>query len=544
MKRIKTLIKNAAIFLFLLLGTAMIFAQTAVPAQNIAGAPVQPFGKTLFTIYGNIGSVTAEKRAAIISDNIKKLKKDMLYRSSDLEISPDDGTENIIYKGSVILGVSDKQALINGKTKAETAQEYRAIIINTLQKERAGNMWLIILKQLGLASMIAVIAYLAIRYTNILYRYLNGLILKKKDKAQEALHNIIDVNKQTRLIIALIKILRVAFIAFIVFICALAFLALFPGTYWLAGKLLSLITIPLKKVSLAIWNYMPNLIMIAIIIILFRIVSKVLRIVADRIASSNMDIKGFHPDWAIPTYHIIWLLLLIFTVIFIFPLLPNSNSGVFKGISVFLGVLLSLGSTSIINNIVSGFVITYMRPFKVGDRIKMGEHLGNVIEKSSLVTRLRTPKNEIVTIPNSTIMTANTINYTNSANNYGLILSAKLTVGYEVEWRKVHELLISAGLQTQGVLQDPKPFVLQAMLDDFYVQYELNVYTDKADEMAKIYSALNENIQDTFNTTGIELASPHMSYVRDGSTIFMPKSYIKPEIAKYPPFRVSVEHEK
>jgi small-conductance mechanosensitive channel len=186
-----------------------------------------------------------------------------------------------------------------------------------------------------------------------------------------------------------------------------------------------------------------------------------------------------------------------------------NESPAFQGISVFIGVFFSLGSTSVISNMVSGLVITYMRPFKVGDRIKMGEFLGNVVEKKPLVTRIKTPKNELITIPNANIMTAQTINYSYSAQEYGLILYETVTMGYETPWRKIHEALLEAATNTPHVLTTPKPFVLQTALDDFYVEYQINIYTKEADLMPSIYSELNKNIQDVFAREKLELLSPH-----------------------------------
>ena len=193
---------------------------------------------------------------------------------------------------------------------------------------------------------------------------------------------------------------------------------------------------------------------------------------------------------------------------------------------------------------VSGLVITYMRPFKVGDRIRMGEFLGNVVEKTPLVTRIRTPKNELITIPNANIMTAQTVNYTSSANEYGLILYTTVTMGYEISWRKVHELLLEAGMNTPNVLQDPKPFVLQIALDDFYVEYQINVYTKNANEMANIYSDLYKNVQDVFARENIELLSPHYRAQRDGSDVTIPQKENSFERFKTSPFNLRVKVEK
>ena len=190
---------------------------------------------------------------------------------------------------------------------------------------------------------------------------------------------------------------------------------------------------------------------------------------------------------------------------------------------MFLGILFSLGSSSAIANAVAGLVITYMRPFRLGDRVKIGEVTGQVIEKTLLVTRVRTTKNEDITVPNASILSGHTINYTSSSKELGLVLHTSVTIGYDVPWRQVHELLIEAAVATNGVNISKEPFVLQTSLDDWYVAYQLNAYTDTPEFMPRIYSELHANIQDKFNEAGVEIMSPHYRAVRDGNAITIPK---------------------
>jgi len=225
----------------------------------------------------------------------------------------------------------------------------------------------------------------------------------------------------------------------------------------------------------------------------------------------------------------------------IFPYLPGSDSDIFKGVSVFIGILFSLGSSSAIANMVAGLVITYMRPFKINDRIKIGEITGDVIEKTLLVTRLRTIKNEIITIPNSSILTGNTTNYSSEANTQGLIIHTTVTIGYDVPWRIMHEALIEAALKTEMVLKDPKPFVLQTALEDFYVAYQINAYIKETSKQAIIYSNLHQNIQDVCNEHGIEILSPHYRAARDGNKTTIPDDYL-PKDYKTPGFTVNIEN--
>ena len=258
-------------------------------------------------------------------------------------------------------------------------------------------------------------------------------------------------------------------------------------------------------------------------------VIRFVRYIFKEIEAERLKIPSFHSDWAMPTYSIIRFLLYAFTFILIFPYLPGSNSPVFKGVSVFLGVLFSLGSSSAIGNMVAGLIITYMRPFKIGDRIKINDVFGDVAEKNLLITRVKTPCNEIVTIPNSAILTGNTINYSSEATNAGLILYTTVTMGYDVPWQEMHSALIDAALRTEDILHEPRPFVLQTKLDDFYAAYQINAYTKNAKKQAFIYSNLHQNIQDVCNERKIELLSPHYRAARDGNMSTIPKSYLGSE---------------
>jgi len=259
---------------------------------------------------------------------------------------------------------------------------------------------------------------------------------------------------------------------------------------------------------------LPNLFTILVIFFLFRFTLKGIRYFFEEVKIGNIRIGGFHEDWSVPTFNILRFILYAFMLVIIFPYLPGSGSAAFQGVSVFLGILISLGSSSAITNIVAGLVITYMRPFKIGDRVKIGEVTGDVIEKTMLVTRVRTIKNEDITVPNSMVLSTNTVNYSSQGNPLGLIIHYEVTVGYDVAWRDIYELLINAALKTTHIEQDPKPFVLQRSLNDFYVSYQINAYTHQASKQASIYSNLLENIQDELNAAGIDLLSPTYNVIR------------------------------
>jgi small-conductance mechanosensitive channel len=190
-------------------------------------------------------------------------------------------------------------------------------------------------------------------------------------------------------------------------------------------------------------------------------------------------------------------------------------------------------------NVVAGTILTYTRAFEIGDRVRIADTVGDVIEKTLLATRVQTVKNEIVTVPNALVLGSHITNFSGSPSPRAqpLILHTTVTIGYDAPWRMVHELLIAAALRTSGIQKNPNPFVLQTSLDDFYVHYQINAYTAEPGRMTLIYAELHQNIQDCFNEAGVEIMSPHFSSLRDGNRKAVPGDYL-PKTYAAPMFRV------
>ncbi|WP_455244956.1 mechanosensitive ion channel family protein, partial [Petrachloros mirabilis] len=341
-------------------------------------------------------------------------------------------------------------------------------------------------------------------------------------------------------LLGILRAFRIILIAFLVYFYATSILGFFPWTRRLSVELLGYIVTPITTIGQAFAAALPDIIAIAIIVIVTRYIVKLIHMFFIGMERGAISFKGFHREWAIPTYKIVRFLVLVFATVAIFPYIPGSQSEAFKGISVFLGVLVSLGAVGSISNVVAGIVLTYMRPFNVGDRVRIADTVGDITEKTLLVTRVRTVKNVDVTIPNGLVLGSHIINFSSSAMKPPpLILHTSLTIGYETPWRRVHELLISAAQETTHILTDPEPFVLQTSLNDFYVTYEINAYTGHPNKMTTIYAELHQHIQDKFNEAGLEIMSPHYTQIRDGNktTIpdqYLPKDYQTPGLRLWP----------
>ena len=316
------------------------------------------------------------------------------------------------------------------------------------------------------------------------------------------------------------------------------FFTYFPRTRSYVLKYLDYLTAPFITIFHGIISFIPNLVFIAITIYVVRYLIKLMSLVFSEVQKGRVTFPGFHQDWAQPTFKLLRFLAIVLTVVLISPYLPGFGSPAFQGISIFFGLLLSLGSTAAIANVVAGAALTYMRPFKVGDRVKIADTTGDVIEKTLLITRVRTIKNVEVTIPNSMVLGSHMINFSILAREGRLIIHTAVTIGYDVPWRQVHELLIEAAKATPGIVPEPAPFVLQTALNDYSVAYELNAYSADAQHILGIQSELHQNIQDKFNGAGVEIMSPAFSAIRDGNQATIPEDYL-PKTYEAKGFRIA-----
>ncbi len=285
-------------------------------------------------------------------------------------------------------------------------------------------------------------------------------------------------------------------------------LAQFPASRGIAAGLLDAIVAPLAAVGQALLAAIPNLAFLAILVLVVRYVLKTLQLFFGAVETGSVTLAGFDREWSWPTYRIVRLLVVAFAVVVAYPYIPGSDSAAFKGVSLFLGVIFSLGSSSVIGNIIAGYSMTYRRAFRVGDRIKVGDVVGDVTEVRLQVTHVRSPKNEDIVIPNSVILGNHVVNYSTLARSRGLILHTTVGIGYETPWRQVEAMLLTAADRTPDVLREPPPFVLQTALGDFAVTYELNAHCDRPAEMARIYTELHRNILDVFNEYGVAIMTP------------------------------------
>ena len=370
-----------------------------------------------------------------------------------------------------------------------------------------------VVEKFGIALAVAAVQILLIR---IIWFLAKKISIKIRGDAGNKIKpltikslKILTAKQIVEVIVFLIRIAKYLITIFQLFITVPIIFSLYPATEELATTIFDHILTPLKSVLMSSVKFIPNLVTIIVFLLITKYLLRGLKFLARQIENGKLVIPGFYADWARPTFNLLRFLLYAFTVAIIYPYLPGSESRVFQGVSVFVGIIISLGSSTAIGNLVAGLVITYMRSFKIGDRIKIKDITGFVVEKSPFVIRLRNIKNEFITFPNLTVLNSEITNYNTSGEEDGLILHAEITMGYDVPWRDVYDILVAAAVRTPHVEENPKPFVFQTRLNDFYAHYEINVHTKEIEKVLLVYSLLYQNIQDEFRKAGISMYAPH-----------------------------------
>jgi len=506
-------------------------AQKDASQSKLKRYPVSPFKDTLFYVYNKVGSFSAENRANAITEKIIKLYHDSFFESDSLLVVPSDISQDITYKGDfIIMSVLDVDAKVENQSIAFIAKRNLGLIKKAViyQNENYSQLP----KRLGYTALLILIIGVVLFLVGKIFNRIKLYLLKNSDRYFKGFNyndiNILSPNKQQVLLMRLFGFIKIFTLILIVYFSLPVLFSIFPATEAYTTTLLRWILTLAKLAIMGFVDFLPSLVTIIVIIIIFRYSIKIIKFFFDEIKKENIKIDGFYNDWAMPTFNIIRLLMYAFMLVIIFPYLPGSDSPIFKGVSVFVGVLFSLGSSNAIANMVAGLVITYMRPFKIGDFIKIGDVSGEVIEKTALVTRIRTPKFEDITIPNATVLSSTSTNYSANIKNAtdGLLIHTTVTIGYDVPWKDIYKALIDAALKTDMIEPTPPAFVLQTSLDDFYVSYQINVYTKEPTKQPRIYSSLHQNIQDSFNAAGIEIMSPHYNALRDGNATTIPENYL------------------
>jgi len=505
-------------------GTAQ-SAPQALASRN--GFPVLFAGTKLLDISSSLtGELTPGQRAELIRHNIQSFADSKADPAGLKVITLPEGY-GVGTDDSILMVITKPDAQPYGKSPEELARQILGELKTALVTYRTRHTW----KTYGFGaaySFLAIIAlWLALRVNNRGFIWLVKKVSNLHDHWKGGIHfkgiELLSAYRIERVVLLLLKSLRLFVILLFLYFFLPLILSFFPETRESGSRLLDYLISPFVSIFHTVIKYVPNFFYIFVITVIARYVLKAISYVFKLIERGELEFEWFYQDWARPTYQIIRFLVIVIALISAYPYIPGSSSQAFQGVGLVLGAIISFASSSAISNIVAGVILTYTRAFRLGDRIKVGETTGDVVDKTLLVTRVETIKSEIVTIPNSLVMSAQIINFSTSADESdGVILHTSVTIGYDVPWKQVRDLLVEAARDTKNILDKPEPFVLQTSLGDFYVSYEINAYTKEPKYMAFTYSELHKNILDKFDAAGVEIMSPHYYALRDGNASAVP----------------------
>jgi small-conductance mechanosensitive channel len=487
----------------------------ATPEAALETAPVQIDGQVLFRVRG-ASSYPAEDRAAAIENRIEKAAESPV-KSNTLRIDEQADGSVIMAGDQLLMMVTDYDAGLEHLNRQNLARLHLARVrqaIDDYRRERSSeNLLRSSLEAAGATVVVTVLILLLIPLWRVIDQRLRAQMKERIEKAGIEGLDIVRTEQLWKALHGLLYCLRVATVILLLFVYLHVVLSLFPWSRGAASQLLGADSGAVASMGKAVVNWIPDLVVLVILYYLFRLLLRLLRHLFDAVGSRTVTIAGFDPEWARPTYKMARFGLLAFAVVVAYPYLPGSESAAFKGISVFIGVVFSLGSSAAVSNIIAGYLIFYRRVFRAGDRVKVGEVVGDVLSIKLQVTHLLSLKNEEITIPNSQILSGTVVNYTALSTQQGLILHTEVGIGYETPWRQVEAMLLRAAEQTPGLRREPRPFVLVKRLADFSVIYELNVYSDRPQDTPWSYDGLHRQILDVFNEYGVQIMTP--AYIAD-----------------------------
>jgi small-conductance mechanosensitive channel len=484
---------------------------TEIPDAEIATAPVRFDDRTLFSVRG-ISSFPAPERAAGIAGRIRDLAGDSSVGPESIIVVPSELGLDIRAGNTRLLTLVAADAALESVSLQTLAATHRQKIAEAITRHRAEREPGKLLRGLGVA-LLATAAYYALllllrrvfgRFQKALERRVHAHVAALPGKAFQIVQGR-QIWEATR---ATVRGLHLILLILLFYLWLEVVLAQFPWTRPLGEKLAGLLTDPLVSIATGFIDFVPNLLFLIVLGVVVRYGLRLIRVYFTALESGRASLGGFEPEWSMPAYKIIRALAIGLALVMAYPYLPGAGSEALQGVSVFAGLLLSLGAAGTVSNLIAGYFNTFGRVFRVGDFIKVGEVMGEVTQVRLLTTRVRTIKNEEVTIPNGTIINTHLVNYSVLAKARGLILHTAVGIGYEVPWRQVHAMLEEAARRTPGLKTDPPAFVLQRQLADFAVVYQLNVHVESPKGMAETYSHLHQNILDVFNEYGVQIMTP------------------------------------
>ena len=483
----------------------------AAADDGVATAPVEVDGVELFRLRG-VSSFPAETRAQVTHDAIVAAASDPSVAVDSVRVVESSDRILVAAGNRPLVTVVDADAALEQVGRLELAHAHMRRIQQAVADYRDARTPAA-LRRSAVATLVATIVFAIFAALIVwLWRRLNALLTRRlQARIQSVGIQSFEVMRADRIWAAVrgflggvrTLVLLAGTLVYVGYV-----LARWPWTHGLSRNIAEFALHPLEIISNGIVANIPSLVFLIVLFYATRLTLRLIRLFFEAVERGTVTLSRFEPEWAPPTYKIIRIAVVAFAIIVAYPYIPGSESEAFKGVSIFIGIVFSLGSSTAISNIIAGYMMTYRRAFKVGDRVKIGDTIGDVIETRLQVTHLRSFKNEEIVIPNSQILSADVMNFSTLARQQGLILHTEVGIGYETPWRQVEAMLINAAERTPGVDREPRPFVLVRKLGDFAVTYEINAYTRDVKSMNATYTSLHRNILDVFNEYGVQIMTP------------------------------------
>lgn len=487
------------------------------PEQDgIFSSPVVVDGETLFSVRGS-SVLPASERAEKIQRRILETAELPSFLELEYEVAENEFGLGVLVNGRIISFITEADAEFEQIEIEVLAQLHLETIQEAIADYRDGRSEEALIESaiaaVGWTIGFAILTLLFLKRRKRLIHWLERLTVRRFTSVEEATNAIVKGKAVGRLIGFAANLLLWIGYLFILYYYLTAVLLSFAQTRPFAQLLLTYVSQPLMDVIFGIFSYLPNLITLAIIYIVTRYLIKGLRLLMDNVEAGTFEWKDFEPHWVKPTFNISRVVIIAIAIVFAYPHIPGSGSRAFQGLTILAGLMLSLGSNTVVSNMMAGLFVIYRRSTNIGDRIKVGDQVGDVVEIKMMETLIKSVKNEMVSIPNAQLLNSEVVNYSRTIDGRGLLVHTTVGIGYEEPQDKVEAMLIEAARRTRDLKKSPAPFVLWAQLADYAINYQINAFTTRGSSLPRILSDLHRNIVDVFNENGVQIMTP--SYETD-----------------------------
>jgi len=513
---------------------ALALPSLSAPNPEAPGVWVRLEGRPVIELRRVAGAQRPEEVAARASATLQRLAQDPSIDLAWLGVREDPpysmlGLERPGGRFQPLIAIDDRAAAAFGIDRPQLAERYRDQLRGALRQYRSSHSLTAWLRGTALAVAVLLLYLLWLRVQMALNSRL-ALWLARPELGHLPPVRIggiqlLDERQLRQLLQWLRRTGHWALLLLISYLLIPLLLGLFPPTQSIAEGLRGHLLRMASGLITALVAAIPNLFSIALILALTALAIRASNAWFGEIARGRLQIPGFYPEWGVPTGRLVAGSLLLGGLVIAYPYVPGSGSRTFQGAGIFVGVLAALGSSAVATNVISGLMLIYTRAFREGDRVEINGVVGVVQDSALLVTRILTPRNELVSIPNATVIGASIINYSLAEREIQrpVALATTITIGYDVPWRQVHDLMLRAAASVAGISDDPAPRVLQTSLNDFHISYELDACVRDVDRYRETLSELLAAIQDQFAAANVEILSPGYQALRDGSASTVPK---------------------